>query len=63
MPWAKTSLLPLSLETMSAGAVVKGCLVELTKAEGPWLNAGDLVELEMERIGILKNIVGGKNHE
>jgi fumarylacetoacetate (FAA) hydrolase len=47
-------------DVIGSGTVGTGCLLELTKAEGPWLNAGDLVELEIERIGILKNIIGGK---
>ena len=50
-------------DVIGSGTVGTGCLLELTKAEGPWLNAGDLVELEIERIGILKNIVGGKRSE
>ena len=48
---------------IGSGTVGTGCLWELTKAEGPWLNAGDFVELEIEQIGILKNIVGGKQSE
>jgi fumarylacetoacetate (FAA) hydrolase len=34
-----------------------GCLLELTKGEGPWLQPGDVVELEIEKIGILKNTI------
>jgi fumarylacetoacetate (FAA) hydrolase len=33
-------------------------LLELTKFQGPWLDEGDVVELEIERIGVLRNIVG-----
>ncbi len=47
-------------DVIGSGTVGTGCLLELTKAEGPWLKAGDIVELEIERIGILKNIVGEK---
>ncbi|MBI5052286.1 MAG: fumarylacetoacetate hydrolase family protein, partial [Chloroflexi bacterium] len=36
-----------------------GCLLELTKGEGPWLQAGDVVELEIERLGVLRNRVVG----
>ncbi len=50
-------------DVIGSGTVGTGCLLELTKAEGPWLNAGDVVELEIERIGILKNIVGGTSYE
>ncbi len=34
--------------------------LELTKTQDPWLKVGDVVELEIERIGVLKNIIGGK---
>jgi fumarylacetoacetate (FAA) hydrolase len=47
-------------DVIGSGTVGTGCLLELTKAQGPWLNAGDVVELEVERIGILKNTIGGK---
>jgi len=47
-------------DVIGSGTVGTGCLLELTKAEGPWLNAGDMVELEIERIGVLKNIIGEK---
>lgn len=44
-------------DVIGSGTVGTGCLLELTKAEGPWLKAGDEIELEIERIGILKNTV------
>jgi len=47
-------------DVIGSGTAGTGCLLELTKTQGPWLNEGDVVELEIERIGILKNIVGGK---
>jgi fumarylacetoacetate (FAA) hydrolase len=47
-------------DVIGSGTVGTGCLLELTKTQGPWLNVGDVVELEIERIGVLKNIVGGK---
>ncbi|MCC6260874.1 MAG: fumarylacetoacetate hydrolase family protein [Anaerolineales bacterium] len=47
-------------DVIGSGTVGTGCLLELTKGQGPWLNAGDLVELEIERIGILKNRIGEK---
>lgn len=47
-------------DVIGSGTVGTGCLLELTKAQGPWLNAGDVVELEIERVGILRNIVGEK---
>ena len=48
-------------DVIGSGTVGTGCLYELTKNQGPWLDEGDVVELEIERIGILKNTVGRKN--
>jgi fumarylacetoacetate (FAA) hydrolase len=48
-----TPLLPG--DVIGSGTVGTGCLLELTKGEGPWLQPGDIVELEIERIGILRN--------
>ena len=45
---------------IGSGTVGTGCLYELTKNQGPWLNEGDVVELEVERIGLLRNTVGAK---
>ena len=45
-------------DVIGSGTVGTGCLLELTKAQGPWLNEGDVVELEIERLGILRNKVG-----
>jgi fumarylacetoacetate (FAA) hydrolase len=47
-------------DVIGSGTVGTGCLLELTKAKGPWLQPGDEVELEIESIGILKNVVGKK---
>jgi fumarylacetoacetate (FAA) hydrolase len=44
-------------DMIGSGTVGTGCLLELTRAQGPWLKSGDVVELEAERIGILKNVV------
>src|SRR5215204_2059296 len=44
-------------DVIGSGTVGTGCLYELTKNQGPWLKHGDVVELEIERIGILKNTV------
>jgi fumarylacetoacetate (FAA) hydrolase len=45
-------------DVIGSGTVGTGCLLELTKAKGPWLQPGDVVELEIEGIGILQNTVG-----
>jgi fumarylacetoacetate (FAA) hydrolase len=44
-------------DLIGSGTVGTGCLYELTKNQGPWLQHGDLVELEIERIGVLRNTV------
>lgn len=48
-------------DVIGSGTVGTGCLLELTKGQGPWLQPGDVVELEIERLGILKNTIGEKN--
>ncbi len=45
-------------DVIGSGTVGTGCLLELTKFQGPWLNEDDVVELEIDRIGVLRNIVG-----
>jgi fumarylacetoacetate (FAA) hydrolase len=47
-------------DVIGSGTVGTGCLLELTKAKGPWLQPGDEVELEIEGIGVLKNTVAQK---
>lgn len=42
-------------DVIGSGTVGTGCLLELTKGEGPWLKKGDEVELEIEGIGKLEN--------
>ena len=49
-------LLPGDL--IGSGTVGTGCLLELTKRQGPWLQPGDVVELEVEGLGILRNQIG-----
>jgi fumarylacetoacetate (FAA) hydrolase len=44
-------------DVIGSGTVGTGCLYELTKNQGPWLQHGDIVELEIERIGVLRNTV------
>jgi fumarylacetoacetate (FAA) hydrolase len=45
-------------DVIGSGTVGTGCLLELTKFQGPWLEHGDVVELEIERIGVLRNTIG-----
>lgn len=44
-------------DIIGSGTVGTGCLLELTKAKGPWLNPGDEVILEIEQFGKLRNII------
>ena len=44
-------------DIIGSGTVGTGCLLELTNAQGPWLEKGDVVELEIERMGTLRNKV------
>jgi fumarylacetoacetate (FAA) hydrolase len=44
-------------EVLGSGTVGTGCLLELTQAQGPWLQPGDTVELEVEKLGVLRNVV------
>jgi fumarylacetoacetate (FAA) hydrolase len=57
---ASDSVMLFPGDVIGSGTVGTGCLLELTKFQGPWLNEGDVVDLEVERIGILKNVVGKK---
>lgn len=47
-------------DVIGSGTVGTGCLLELTKGEGPWLQPGDEVELEIERLGVLRSTIGEK---
>jgi fumarylacetoacetate (FAA) hydrolase len=56
---ASQSVMLLPGDVIGSGTVGTGCLYELTKNQGPWLQSGDVVELEIERIGILRNTIQG----
>ena len=43
-------------DVLGSGTVGTGCILE--HADGRWLRPGDVVELEIERIGVLRNVVG-----
>jgi fumarylacetoacetate (FAA) hydrolase len=49
-----TRLLPGDI--LGSGTVGTGCILEL--GDGRWLQEGDVVELEIEGIGVLRNTVG-----
>lgn len=44
-------------DVIGSGTVGTGCLLELTAGAGPWLEEGDMVELEVEGLGLLRNRV------
>ncbi len=45
-------------DVLGSGTVGTGCILELTpQAVGGWLKPGDVVELEIERLGVLRNTV------
>lgn len=48
-------------DVIGSGTVGTGCLLELTKGQGPWLQPGDVVELAIERLGVLRNSIGEKS--
>jgi fumarylacetoacetate (FAA) hydrolase len=45
-------------DLIGSGTVDRGSLFGITEGDGPWLQPGDLVELEIEGLGILSNQVG-----
>lgn len=51
-------------DVLGSGTVGTGCILELTpEAVGGWLQPGDVVELEIERIGVLRNTVVRRPNE
>jgi fumarylacetoacetate (FAA) hydrolase len=54
-----TRLLPGDI--LGSGTVGTGCILEL--GDGRWLEPGDVVELEIEGIGVLRNSVGPRPGE
>jgi fumarylacetoacetate (FAA) hydrolase len=48
-------------DVLGSGTAGTGCLLELTADQGPWLAVGDLVELEVTGLGVLRNrVVSGQ---
>jgi fumarylacetoacetate (FAA) hydrolase len=46
-------------DVLGSGTVGTGCLLEVTADQGPWLAVGDLVELEVTELGVLRNRIVG----
>jgi 2-keto-4-pentenoate hydratase/2-oxohepta-3-ene-1,7-dioic acid hydratase in catechol pathway len=42
-------------DVIGSGTVGSGCLLELTMGQGPWLKPEDVVQLEIEKLGVLEN--------
>lgn len=42
-------------DVLGSGVIGRGCLYDVTNGRGPWLRPGDTVELEVERLGVLRN--------
>ena len=46
-------------DVIGSGTVGTGCILELgAENVGGWLQPGDVIELEVERLGILRNTIG-----
>lgn len=46
-------------DVLNSGAVGGGCLFEQSGGYGPWLASGDIVELEITGLGVLRNRIVG----
>jgi fumarylacetoacetate (FAA) hydrolase len=44
-------------DLIGSGTVGTGCIVEFADGTYPWLQPGDMVRLEIERLGILENTI------
>jgi fumarylacetoacetate (FAA) hydrolase len=44
-------------DIIGSGTVGTGCIVEFPEGTYPWLQPGDIVELEAEGIGTLRNTI------
>jgi fumarylacetoacetate (FAA) hydrolase len=50
-------------DILGSGTVGDGCLLALTNGNGPWLKPGDIVELEIDGLGVLSNQVGQEDRD
>ena len=49
-------------DVIGSGTVGTGCILELgPETVGGWLQPGDVIELEIERLGVLRNTIGEKS--
>jgi len=47
-------------DLIGSGTVGTGCIVEFPEGTYPWLQPGDVVRLEIERLGVLENAIVGE---
>lgn len=45
-------------DVIGSGTVGTGCILELGAEKYGWLETGDTVELEIDRLGVLRNVIG-----
>ncbi|MFI8684303.1 fumarylacetoacetate hydrolase family protein [Rossellomorea sp. NPDC077527] len=50
-------------EVIGSGTVGTGCILELGTETHPWLKAGDVVELEITGLGVLRNTIAERREE
>jgi 2-keto-4-pentenoate hydratase/2-oxohepta-3-ene-1,7-dioic acid hydratase in catechol pathway len=50
-------------EVIGSGTVGTGCILELGTETHPWLKSGDVVELEIAGLGVLRNRIAEKREE
>ncbi|MGE5701397.1 MAG: fumarylacetoacetate hydrolase family protein, partial [Clostridia bacterium] len=50
-------------DVLGSGTVGTGCILELGADRYDWLQTGDTVELEVERLGVLRNTVVDRRKE
>ena len=55
--WASRDVRLYPGDVLGSGTVGTGCILELGPENVPWLQPGDVVELEIEGIGVLRNRV------
>jgi 2-keto-4-pentenoate hydratase/2-oxohepta-3-ene-1,7-dioic acid hydratase in catechol pathway len=62
--WASRGTRVEAGDVIGSGTCGSGCILELSLVHGteryPWLKAGDVVELEVEHLGVLRNTVVGR---
>lgn len=62
--WASTDVWLRPGDVLGSGTVGTGCILELRPENtGGWLKLGDVVELEIERLGVLRNRLVGRARE